>query len=143
MNTDPDHSVITLETDTLSVLRPNHLSEHEINNQNSETNSQNQANFVAWNPRKYCFDYKNVHFMSDDNWQVNINQFVNEFESNLNIKGNINHLYDRLCNIVFTEMDINLDYTDSRNTFRKRLNLSTVPLQFYYDVRQNEKTQMG
>ena len=62
--------------------------------------------------------------MSIDNWCVNINHLVDEFESNLNIKGNINHLYDRLCNIVFTEMDKYLEYTDSGNTLRKRLKLS-------------------
>ena len=49
--------------------------------------------------------------MSNDNWHVNINQLVNKFESNLNIKGNINDLYDKVCNIIFTEMDKYLDYT--------------------------------
>ena len=63
--------------------------------------------------------------MSNDNWQVNINQLFNEFESNVNIKGNNNYLYDNLCNIVFTEMDKYLDYTDNGKTMRERLKLST------------------
>ena len=84
----------------------------------------NQQEFTALKPNKYSFNNINDSFMNNNNWQLNINQLILDLESNITIKSNINHLYDRLCNIIFNEMDKYLDYKNCSNGSKKKLKLS-------------------
>ena len=120
----PDHSVITLIIGDLVNTIPKKQVHDKINSQDLGINKQNKQHFVPWSPRKYSIDRPNDNFMNNNSWKINLNQLICDFESNLRKKGNINHLYDKLCSIVFMEMDKYLDYTDSSKRSKKRLKSS-------------------
>ena len=88
------------------------------------TNLETNQESILYKDRKYLFEHKPDDFMKSEMWKLSLQSLISHFENGITNQQNVDIFYNELCNHLFKEMDLHLNFkTIGSKRERKKLKL--------------------